>query len=770
MKVVKTKVGFEGVYKDEYAFVEGEMLPAWSKQSALSVVGKPVARLEAKQKVTGTAKYTHDVYLPGMLYGRFLRSPYAHAKVKRIDVSKATAIPGVLAVFTRDNADSLPFDFAREFFSNEVMYQGEEVAFVASVDEEVLDDALEAIEVEYEELKPIVDPEESLKDGSIRLNEEGNLSGGEPKVYQRGDIEEGFRKAEITIERIFKTQAALHNSLETHGSVVAWEGDNLIVYTSTQSVFGVREGLASVLGIPADSVRVVSAYMGGGFGSKFGPGRYTIFAAAVARELGRPVRVILDRTEENLVTGNRSQTVQRIKIGAMKDGTLVAIHHRAIINVGIDGWVTDPGAPSKMLYRCPNVRTELYGVRTNLVSSTAFRAPGMVEGTFALESAIDELAYALGMDPLKLRKTNYTETDQATGLPYSSKGLRDAYEVGARLIGWKYPQNVERCGTIVRAKGVASAIWYFGGGPPAYAEVKLTRNGRLSVITSTQDIGTGTRTALAQIAAEEFGLDITDVLVSLGDTSHELYSPGSGGSGTLASIGPAVREAAYNAKLQTFEVVSQLRDVPKDDLEIRAGTIFRRKSGERVLSLRELTDILGDFSISGKGARGPNTADYFSNSFAAQFAEVEVDVDTGEVRVLRFVSVHDSGLVINPLTFSSQVEGGVIQGIGYALSEGRLVDRSSGTVINPNLNDYLVPRISDIQEIISSYVEPADPHVDNLGVKGIGEPPIIGVAPALANAIRAATGVRLHNLPFTPERVYLALKGREEEEKKWAYY
>lgn len=770
MKVVKTRVGFEGVYREEYTFVEGEGLPAWTKQSVLSIVGRPLTRLEAKQKVTGTAKYTHDVYLPGIVYGKFLRSPYAHARVKHVDVSKAAAIPGVQAVFTRENAHTLPFEFAKEFFPEEVMYQGEEVAFVAASEEEVLDDALEAIVVEYEELKPIIDPEDSLKERSVRLNAEGNLSGGEPKVYQRGDIEEGFSRAEVTVERVFRTQAALHNSLETHGSVVVWEGDNLVVYTSTQSVFGVREDIAKTLGVHPDAVRVISVYMGGGFGSKFGAGRYTVFAAAVARQLGRPVRVTLDRIEENLVTGNRSQTVQTVKIGALRDGSLVAIHHRAVINVGLDGWVTDPGAPSKMLYKCPNVKTELYGVRTNLISSTAFRAPGMVEGTFALECAMDELAHALGMDPLELRKRNYAESDQTSGLPYSSKGLKDAYDVGAKLIGWQFPQRVERHGSKVRAKGMASAIWYFGGGPPAYAEVKLNRDGRLTVITSTQDIGTGTRTALAQIAAEEFGADIKEVQVTLGDTSYELYSPGSGGSGTLASVGPAVREAAYNAKLQTFEVVSQLRDVPKDDLEIKEGMIMRKKGGERVLSLRELTDLLGDFTISGKGSRGPNTSDYFSNSFAAQFAEVEVDTDTGEVKVIKFVSVHDSGLVVNPLTFSSQVEGGVIQGTGYALSEGRLVDRTSGTVINPNLADYLVPRMSDIPEIVSAYVEPCDPYVDNLGVKGIGEPPIIGVAPALANAIRAATGVRLPNLPMTPERVHRALNGEEDEKKSWDYY
>jgi len=299
----------------------------------------------------------------------------------------------------------------------------------------------------------------------------------------------------------------------------------------------------------------------------------------VSRALSRAVRVVLDRVEENLVTGNRSQTVQKIRIGAKKDGTLTAIEHFALVNIGVDGWTADVGGPTKSLYRCENVRVEIVGVKTNLVSNTAFRAPGYVEGNFALECALDELAQKLGIDPLELRLRNYAEKDQLLNLPYSSKGLKQAYEKGARLIRWFDEPRVVRIGDKIRAKGMASVIWFGGGGPPAYSQVKLNSDGSVNVITATQDIGTGTKTALAQIAAEELSIPIEKVQVTLGDTITELYSPGSGGSQTLASVGPAVRSAARDVKTQLLELASQLFDAPLGSLTLENGVI-KRKQGK----------------------------------------------------------------------------------------------------------------------------------------------------------------------------------------------
>jgi CO/xanthine dehydrogenase Mo-binding subunit len=768
VKVVKTRVEFEGRFRDEYVTVEGEELQPWSPKDKQLVVGKGVSRIDGSAKVTGSAKYTHDVFLPGMLYGRFLRSPYAHAMVKRIDASEALKIPGVQAIYTSDNASKLPFQGAEKLLRKELMFQGDEVALVVASDEATLEDALDSIKVDYEPLKPVIDPEKSLSEDQVKLNKEGNLSGGSPKLYERGDVEKGFKEADVIVEETFRTQAALHNCMETHGSVAYWEADNLIVYTSTQSVADVRAGLSEALGVPTRKIRVISPYMGGGFGSKFGAGKYTVFAAMASKVLGKPVRIILDRIEENLATGNRSQTVQKIKIGAKKDGSLTAIYMNAVVNVGLNGWVADLGGPLKMIYQCPNVKVELFGARTNLVSSTAFRAPGYVEGNFGLESTMDELAHKLGMDPLELRLRNYAERDQTMNLPYSSKGLREAYLKGADIVDWfGSPRVLKRDGKI-RAKGMASLIWWGGGGPPAYAQVKINSDASATVITSTQDIGTGTRTALAQIAAEELSIPVEKLSVILGDTVNELFSPGSGGSQTLASIGPAVRSAAYDAKNQLLDIASQVLDVAKDSLELRAGKIAR-KGGETLLSIEELLEKFGNFTVTGKGSRGPNDDRYMVNTFGAQFAEVEVDTDTGEVNVLRLVSVHESGKIINPLLLSSQIEGGVIQGMGYALWEGRLVDKESGVVLNPNLNDYLVPRSTDINAVEAYYVEPEDAN-NNLGAKGIGEPPIVGVAPAIANAVRAALGIRLRQLPITSEQIYRALHGLSDRDSQAAYY
>jgi xanthine dehydrogenase YagR molybdenum-binding subunit len=752
VKVVKTKVEFEGRFRDEYAVVEGESLVNWVPKSGLTKVGRPHPRLDGVAKVTGSARYTHDVYLPGTVYGRFLRSPYAHARIKSIDTSRAEKLPGVLGVYTYRNASELGFASTSKVFGQEVLYQGDVVALVLAQEECVAEDALELVDVEYEALEAVVDPEEAVSSEKHRERIVG------PKLYERGNVERGFEDADVIVEENFRTQAALHNCMETHGAVAYWEGDSLVVYTSTQSVFNVRSALSEELGVPQSKIRVISEYMGGGFGSKFGAGDHTVVAAACSRLLKRPVRIVLDRVEENLATGNRSQTVQTIKIGAKRNGKITAIHLKALVNVGVDGWVADLGGPAKMMYACPNVRVELYGVKTNLVSSTAFRAPGYVEGNFALESAIDELARRLNMDPLELRLANYADRDPVTNSAYSSKALKDAYLRGAELMGWGSKPRVTREGSKIRAMGVAGAIWWGGGGPPAYAEVKVDSSGSATVLTATQDIGTGTRTALAQIAAEELSLPMEKVGVVLGDTVTELRSPGSGGSQTLASMGPAVRAAAHNAKEQLLEIASQVYDVAKDRLSLKDGSIVRA-DGLVLASVADMLDSLGGFSVTGRGAREPNQEDYMVNTFAAQFAEVEVDTETGNVKVTRVVSVHDSGLIVNPLIFTSQVEGGVIMGMGYALWEGRVVDAQSGVVLNPNLNDYLVARSTDIGEIVADYVEPEDVHANSIGVKGIGEPPIVGVAPAIANALREALGVRLRDLPFTPERVYAAIHG-----------
>lgn len=767
-KVIKTKTEFEGRVVEEYVVVEGEGLSAWEAQTPLQCVGKKTLRIDGPERVTGKAVYTFDVQLPGMLYGKILRSPHPHARITHIDTRRAERLPGVRAVLSSQNTPKISFRRQTFLFDEIVRYVGDEVACVIADDEEIAQDALELIEVEYELMPFVIDPEEALQPDAPKIHPDGNLLGGQPEVYQRGDLAQGFAQADVIVERTFRTQCALHNCMETHGSVAMWEGDSLTVWDSTQHIFGVREGLARLLGLPLHRVRVIKKYMGGGFGSKNNLGKYTVIAALAAKMTGRPVKIMLDRHEENLAAGNRPSTVQHLKIGAKRDGTLTALELRAIISAGAYClWPPSVGGPARQLYACPNLKTEQYTVFTNTGPLSAFRAPGYVEGTFALESLMDELARELELDPLELRLKNYTEIDQTTGRPYSTKGLREAYERGAKLFGRKSPSLKGRGSApptlgegmgerFLRGFGMASQIWSGNGMPPAYAIVKINPDGTAIVITGTQDIGTGTKTVLAQIAAEELGFPIEKISVELGDTQLGLYAPLSAGSMTVASVGPAVRVAAHEARQQLLDVAAQVLEVPRESLTISQG-LLSSSALPKPVAVHEVLKNLENFMIIGRGAREPNPEDVTVNTFGAQFAEVTVDTETGEVRVERIVAVHDSGRVINPLTLSSQIEGGIIQGLGYALFEQRVVDRNTGVVLTDNLESYKVPTALDIPEIVFEMIDRPDPRANNLGAKGVGEPPIIPTAAAIANAVANALGVRIYELPITRERILKAL-------------
>jgi xanthine dehydrogenase YagR molybdenum-binding subunit len=787
-KVVKTKTEFEGHVFEEYVVVEGAGLSAWESQAPLKYVGQKTQRIDGPERVTGKALYTFDVQLPGMLYGKILRSPHPHAKIKHIDTRRAEKLPGVRAVLSHKNTPKIPFRQGQTFAFDEIVrYVGDEVACVVADEEEICQDALELVDVEYEVLPFVIDPEEALRPDAPKVQPSGNLLNGKPDLYQRGDLQMGLAQAEVVVAGTFKTQCALHNCMETHGSVALWEGDSLTIWDSTQHIFGVRAGLAQLLGLPLHKVRVIKKYMGGGFGSKNGLGKYTLIAALGALRTGRPVKIMLDRHEENLAAGNRPSTVQHLKIGATRDGALTALELKAIVGAGaFCTWPPSVGGPARQLYACPNLKTEQYTVLTNTGPLSAFRAPGYVEGTFALESLMDELAKKLGMDPLALRLKNYTELDQTSGRPYSTKGLREAYERGAKLFGWHERKVLtpdpsvtlseakgldssltlrmtrERAGaagvmaTKLRGFGMASQIWSGNGSPPAYALVKINPDGTATVISGTQDIGTGTKTVLAQIAAEELGFALEKISVELGDTQMGPYAPLSAGSMTVASVGPAVRLAAHEARHQLLDVAAQVLEVPRESLTLCDGLLSSPALKEPV-AVHEVLKNLENFMIIGRGARAPNPEDVAVNTFGAQFAEVIVDTETGEVKVERIVAVHDSGRVINPLTLSSQIEGGIIQGLGYALYEQRVVDRVTGVVVNDNLENYKIPTALDVPEIIHEMVDRPDLRANNLGVKGVGEPPIIPTAAAIANAVADALGVRIYELPITRERVLKAL-------------
>lgn len=764
VRIRRTRAEIEGRWREEFVVEEEEKIAPWPADTQFRYIGGRVKTVDGFAKVTGSATYTVDVSLKGMLVGRFLRSPYPHAKIVHIDTSDAERMKGVRAVLTYLNTPRIPwYGGASYVFDSVLRFQGDEVALVVAEDEGVAEDALEAIRVEYERLPFVVDPIEAMRDDAPKIHPTGNIFQGSPSKVVRGNPDHGLSMSDLVLEETFETSAALHNSLETHSTVAYWAPSGLTVWESTQGVHNVRNALSNIFSIPLSSVRVISEYMGGGFGAKFDPGKHTVLAAYASRVTGRPVKIVLPRSEENLATGCRAQSIQKIKAGFSRDGRIHALKLEAIINLGAYAtWVPMVSGPYRMLYNIPNLETVEWGVFTNTTPHTAMRAPGFTEGTFGLESIVDMAAEELGLDPLEIRLRNYAEHEPDSGMRFTSKALKDAYVIGAEQFGWNKSKHVRQEGNKVYAAGMASVVWWGGGGPPAYAEVKLNSDGTVQVLTATQDIGTGTRTVLAQIVAEELSVPIEDVKVIIGDTSLELFSPGSGGSGTLASMGPAVRIASVNVREQLLDIASQFLDAPREILELKDGRI-QTKEGEKSMSLKELLRQLGDFAIVGRGARGPNPDGHAVETFAAQFAEVEVDLETGGVRVLRVLSAHDSGRIINKLTAEGQVDGGVVMGLGFALLERRAVDPSSGTVMTPNFLDYLIPTSVETPDITAVFVEPVDVLANNIGAKGLGEPPIIGIAGAIANAVSRAIGARITKLPITPESVLETMRRSKKQ-------
>jgi xanthine dehydrogenase YagR molybdenum-binding subunit len=696
-------------------------------EGPLSVVGRDAPRQDGPLRVRGEARYTADIKLPGMLPAAVLRSPHAHARVRRIDLAPALALPGVRATIGPGEANGL---------EEEAGWAGAPVAAVAADTFAQARAAVEAVDVEWEELEVVLDPEDAVHRGLVT---------GEARRSERGDVDRAFAEADVVVEGTYRTQTVLHNSLETHQAICEWQADTLHVYISTQYIWGIRQEVAETLGMPEDKVRVVCEFMGGGFGAKNSPDTHTYVAAELAKRTGRPVRCALTRHEEHTSAGNRNSTIQRLRAAARSDGTILALEGEFTNSVGWSGWSSPTEGPMRALYACENVRTVTHAAKLNTPPMKAFRAPGFAEGTFGLECLIEDLAARLEIDPLELRRSNYAESNEGT--PYSSKNLEECYRLAEPH--WERRHEVRASSDSVwkRGVGMASQIWYGGGGPPSYAWVRLGSDGRATVITAMQDIGTGTRTAMAQIAAEELRLPLDKVEVVLGDSARGPYASISAGSSTTPSMGPAVRAAAADAREQVEDIAEQ-RGLPKDT------------------PVEEVVGLLEEAQILGKGARGPNPTGMSVLTFGVHVVEVAVDVETGEVRVERVAAIHDVGRIVNPLGASSQVEGGVIQGIGHTLSEERLLDPETGRVLTTSLDAYRMPTIADVSEIVCEFVDKPDEHLTNLGSKGLGEPPIVPIAAAIANAIRDATGAEVHELPISREEMLRALREAEERARE----
>jgi xanthine dehydrogenase YagR molybdenum-binding subunit len=749
----KLRLGFNGKFEDKDVEIAVNDPEPWDPSQKFSLLGTRVSRLDGPAKTTGTARYSIDVRLPGMLYARILRTPYASAVVTSVDLAAARRMPGVKAAL----AIAKPGDTLR--------FAGQEVAAVAADTPERALDAMAAIRVAYEPRPFVVDPAASRKpeaplvfekkvetktsagdmpSAAKPLARKGNVQG--PRSSNKGDVEEGFRKADAVVEGTYTTQVQTHTALETHGLVARWEGDELTVWASTQGIFSVRDELAETLGIPKSKVNVITEYMGGGFGAKFGARTEGVTAAKLAKEAGAPVKLFLDRKEEHLASGNRPSAVQWLKAAATKDGKLTALSLLVHGNGGTNGG-TGTSGPVKNVYACDNVKTEEFDVFTNAGPSAAMRAPGHPQGAFALEATMDELAAKIGMDPLEFRMKNDP-----------SEVRREEFRIGAERIGWatRDARRQTKDPAILRGIGMGAAVWYNTGGTGPKATVTLHRDGSAEVVHGLQDLGTGSRTMVGIVAAEELVLPLERVSVRIGDTRLP-YGPGSGGSTTTPSSAPVIRAAAYQAVRRVAELLAKEWGADPQEVAFSAGTFSAKGQS---LAWKDACAKLPAEGISASAERAENHADAWKRFTAgAQFAEVEVDTETGLVRVKKVVAVHDCGLVVNALTAESQVQGGVIQGVSYALYENRILDGATGRMVNPNVEQYKIVGARDVPEIEVIFV-PVWDGVNNTHSVGIGEPSTVATAGAIANAVSHAIGARIRSLPITPESVLEALDGK----------
>ncbi len=641
------------------------------------------------------------------------RSKWPKAKIRKINLDKALKVPGIkAAVLARDGERT-------------VRYYGEELAAVAGTSKQACLDALKAIEVQATPLPFVVHEEAAREESAPRVWEDSpNLS--KPSVNERGDVDKAFPECAAVVEGFYTTPVQIHHPLEPHGNTVSWNDAGVTAWSSTQGVFSVREGLASHLEVPQNQVRVICENMGGGFGSKFGPGVEGGLAAKLSKAAGAPVKLMLTRFEQALAVGNRPSSFQKIKLGATADGALHAFEFENYGTAGIgSGGVTAGGGSgvelhAPYIYRVPNVRAKQSAVAVDAGSARAFRAPAAPPSSYGMEAIMDELAVKLNLDPVELRIKNDP-----------SEVRRKQYRLGAERFGWKekYHKPGASAGVVKTGVGCGGATWGGGGNRHARAEAQVNPDGSVEVRCGTQDLGTGTRTLIALVAAEMLGLTPEQIRVEIGDTRFP-YGNNSGGSTTAASVCPAAYDACTKALAE---------------LQERTGVKDAR--GPNWLGACKKLGV-NPLVVSGQWQEGLSS----SGVGGVQFAEVEVDTETGFVRVKKVTCVQDCGLVVSKLTCESQVNGGIILGIGYALYEERVMDEHTGVILNPNFETYKLPALADMPEIEIVLMD-----MPERGVIGIGEPVTIPTAAAIANAVANALGVRVPSLPMTPARVLAAL-------------
>ncbi len=736
----------------------------WQKTE---VVGRPLPRVDAYERVSGKAVYPSDITFPDILYAAILRCPHAHAEVKDVNMEEAKKMTGIQAVISAKTEGmdiSWPWspDRQSKLFDPLCRFEGEVVAAVAAETLYQAWDAIRAIQVTYDVLPFVSDERKALETGASQVYKEGNK--GKTDMYERGDVTKGFAEADMVLEQTYRNESELHTPMELHGCVAKWDGDSLTIWESTQGVFAVQARVAEVLHLPLSKVRVIGHYMGGGFGSKLQADKSTIIAALLAKRTARPVKLFLSREETFLAAGNRPPSTMNLKAGVKKDGTLTALEFRGTGSSGaypaggtalLDWLIRD-------LYLCPNVRTETTDVYINAGPARPFRAPGHPQGAWALEQMIDGLAEAINMDPVELRLKNIPTHSQArpNNPPYTTTGLQECLEKGGEAFGWKEARRKiterQKSGHIRKGVGMAAGLWVAGGGnPPSTVILKLFSDGSANLNMGASDIGTGTKTVMAMVVAEELGVKSEMLQIENADTGTTQYATPSGGSKTVPTESPAVRAAALNVKQQLLELAAEDLKTSSWDLMLTGGEIISLSDGSKKIKITGVTGLKKRGVVVGVGYRGPNPEGKVVNPFVAQFCEVEVNTKTGEIRIIRFLAAQDSGRVMDRLTFDNQVFGGITMGIGFAVTEGRILDRNqTGKMVNKNWHDYLLPTMLDVPVEMTSFpIDRADDEANLTGAKGLGEPVTIPTAAAIANAVYHATGVRVTESPMSPMRL-----------------
>jgi xanthine dehydrogenase YagR molybdenum-binding subunit len=729
---------------------------------AVRLIGPGVDRVDGPLKVTGSAPYPADFGFPEMAHAVLVHATVAAGRIRGIESAAAEAAPGVLTVITHLNAPRLIRGPDTPVWrqpppplqDDRILYYGQYVGVVVAETAEQATAAAHLIDIDYEPAEPLLDLEDPRADV---------VTNPWAMDAHRGDVPAGLASAEVTIDAAYTTPDETNNPMGLFATVASWDGDSLTVHDSTQWPHGVREALAAVFGVPESGVRVLAPFVGGGFGAALRVWPHVLLTVLAARTAKRPVKLVLTRPEMFTGVGHRTRTVQHVRLGADRSGQLTVLNHEAKNSIAMEDDNYEPvAADSAWAYACPNVDVRDLQARLNIPYPTSMRAPGQAQGNFALESALDELSYAIGMDPIELRLRNYAEVQPQLDLPFSSKALRDCYEMGAERFGWQArdprPRSM-RDGNWLVGYGMAG-VSFFWFQPPCQARASIRADGTAYVRSSATDIGTGTYTVMTQLAGELLGLRLDQVRLGLGDTD---MPPGAleGGSGLTAALGTAVWEACRGVIQSCLDVVaddqgSPLRGCRLDDVAAADGRIYRVDDQARGEAYSEILGRHGVDQLTADGDSAPPEPQDVgmapAGAFAARFAEVRVDPDLGLVRVARVVSAVDGGRILNEKTATSQITGGTVGGIGMALLEETVTDPGTGRITNANFGDYLVPVNADIPDLDVFFVGEPD-RFNPIGVKGVGEIGLVGMAAAIANGVFHATGKRIRSLPITVDQV-----------------